>query len=200
MFNYLPEHFRFLRFGFHVLVEAKDLSLTLATPILFQIAIVIQQNYLQDEFDKLTSPIPPEEFARREKERAERGKVIVVFSFVPLSSTIIFLDVKKRKLKLYITNTMSVFIQVIKVHVRKFSLIVGWIMCVFDLCAIFFPIVLLFTAACVLGKKFRKFIVYFTSVLVQIIILLRLLYMKMVIDHQQWDYVGEYVSFCRIRV
>lgn len=201
MFNYLLKHFRFQRFGFRVWVKAKDLSLTLATPILFQIAIMVQQNYLQDEFDKLTSPIPPEEFERREKERAERGKVVVVFLFGHLNSIFIFfLDIKRRKLKLYFRNTTLIFIHVIKVHVRKIGLLAGWYMCLFDLCAIFFPFALLFTGACVLGRKFRKFIIYFISVLVQIIILLRLLYMKMVIDHQQWNYVGEYVSFYRSRM
>lgn len=51
--------------------DPKKITGALAIPLFFQIAVVIQQHYLQDEFDKITSPTPPEKMANSEEDVAK---------------------------------------------------------------------------------------------------------------------------------
>lgn len=54
------------RLGFRVWKDPKKTTAALAIPLFFQIAVVIQQHYLHEEFDRITSPTPPEEMAKSE--------------------------------------------------------------------------------------------------------------------------------------
>uniref|UniRef100_A0AAR5PH95 Piezo domain-containing protein n=1 Tax=Dendroctonus ponderosae TaxID=77166 RepID=A0AAR5PH95_DENPD len=65
-------------------------------------------------------------------------------------------------------------------------------MCVFDMCALYVPIVILFTASCMFGHSFNTVVIYLNSCWVQLLIILRLLYMNQYHGHDQWNYVGYY--------
>ncbi|KAH1008218.1 hypothetical protein HUJ05_008792 [Dendroctonus ponderosae] len=141
----------------------------------FQIAVVIQQNYLQQDFDRITSPTTQEELEKEREKFAQRGP-------------------KWAKVTNFLTDTKNVLFQILEVHLQKITLLVGWCMCVFDMCALYVPIVILFTASCMFGHSFNTVVIYLNSCWVQLLIILRLLYMNQYHGHDQWNYVGYYVS------
>ncbi|KAL1518044.1 hypothetical protein ABEB36_001730 [Hypothenemus hampei] len=162
--TYISEEL-FHGYGFRKWTDPKKIAAALANPLFFQIAVVVQQNYFQKEFDRLTSPSPPEELER----------------------------VRWRRLKILFRNTKNITFQILEVHIQNVILLVGWYMCLVDICAIFVPFVLLFTASCVFGRIFTTVIIYLISVVVQVLIILRLVYMNLYTEHHKWDYVGHYM-------
>ncbi|XP_066250375.1 piezo-type mechanosensitive ion channel component-like [Euwallacea similis] len=146
--------------------DPKKVTAALAIPIFFQFAVIIQKNFLQKEFDRITSPSSPEELLEQEE--------------------------KLRKLKNFVNNFIDMVCKILEVHLQKVTLLVGWYMCLFDMCAIFIPCVFLFTASCVFGRTFTNITMYFVSCIVQVFIVCRLLYMNQYKYHDSWNYVGFY--------
>lgn len=85
--------------------------------------------------------------------------------------------------------------KILEQRLRHVALIVGWFMCLEDMCALQMPLAVLFTASCVLGHVFTTIVIYGASFAVQILIVIRLLYMNLMKDHSKWNYVGYYVSW-----
>lgn len=106
----------------------------------------------------------------------------------------LFAGPKWAKVRNFLTETKNVIFAVLEVHMQKITLFVGWCMCVFDMCALYVPTVILFTASCMFGHLFTTVIIYVNSFWVQLLIILRLVYMNQYSGHSKWNFVGYYVS------
>lgn len=83
---------------------------------------------------------------------------------------------------------------VLEVHLLNIAIFFGWLMCAYDVCAIFAPFVFLLTISCIANRKYSKIIIYMMAGLVQVFIILRLVYMSTRKEHSKWNIVGYYVS------
>ncbi|XP_066259126.1 piezo-type mechanosensitive ion channel component-like [Euwallacea similis] len=159
---------QYKEFGCWIWTGNTEKLVGMATPIFFQIAVAVQQNYFQSTFNVLTEAKTPEELTQRLK-AMEMKVVTKTFHSV-----------------------IDIFFTILEIHLPKIILLIGWLMCVFDLCAIFALLILPLTLACIMGRRFSKIITYTISCLVQVFIVLRLIYMNQYNDHHDWDYVGNY--------
>ncbi|XP_030767899.1 piezo-type mechanosensitive ion channel component-like [Sitophilus oryzae] len=140
----------------------------LLNPLFFQLAIIIQKNYLQETFDKYTSPLKETEYKRRK-------------NYSPWM-----------KFMYYIILMKNLAFQTLCVHFQKILLLLGWFVCVYDMCAFNMVFAILLTVSCFSGRNFAFKIIYIMSAWNQVLIVLRLLYMNLYTSHKQWDYVGHY--------
>ncbi|XP_050294908.1 piezo-type mechanosensitive ion channel component-like isoform X2 [Anthonomus grandis grandis] len=164
----------FKQYGFEVSTRKKELGLALANPLFFQLAVVIQQHYLQDTFNVLTSPRDPAD-VRFEEELFRQQE-----------------DTWFKKVRIALTAIKNTIFGVMELHMRKICLLIGWYMCIFELSALFVPVVLLFTISCIFTSKFRDFSIYFVSCFLQVLIIMRLLYMVLDTQHDKYNFVGYY--------
>lgn len=111
-----------------------------------------------------------------------------------LATAFSIIDSKWKKVSSALTYCKNMIFKILELRLRHVTLIVGWFMCLQDMCALQMSLAVLFTASCVLGHVFTTIVIYGASFAVQILIVLRLLYMKLVKDHYKWNYVGYYVS------
>ncbi|XP_066141198.1 piezo-type mechanosensitive ion channel component-like [Euwallacea fornicatus] len=155
-------------FGCWIWTGNTEKLVAMATPIFFQIAVAVQQNYFQSTFHDLTEMETPEQLTQRLK----------VMEFKVVAKTF--------------ARITDIFFTILEIHLPKIILLIGWLMCVFDLCAVFVPLVLPLTLASIMGRRFTKIITYIISCFVQIFIVLRLIYMNQYNHHHDWDYVRNY--------
>lgn len=83
---------------------------------------------------------------------------------------------------------------VMEVHLLNIAIFFGWLMCVYDVCAVFAPFVFLLTISCIVNRKYSKIIIYLMAGLVQVFVILRLVHMSIEKEHIKWNFVGFYVS------
>ncbi|XP_076272842.1 piezo-type mechanosensitive ion channel component-like isoform X2 [Rhynchophorus ferrugineus] len=161
---------QFARFG----IESHDISsrfIILVIPLVFQLAIVIQKNYLQKHFDKFTSPLLEEDYAS-ESPDAQRGwKKVIVLSM----------------------RFKNLLFHVLELHLPKLLLLLGWCACVFDMCAFNFVFAVLLTISCFYSRVVAVPVLYTMSAWNLLLIMARTLYTHLYRNHHRWDFVGHYV-------
>ncbi|XP_030745433.1 piezo-type mechanosensitive ion channel component-like [Sitophilus oryzae] len=137
-------------------------------PLFFQLAVVIQKNYLQDDFDLYTSPYKEDEFESAKD--SSRWMKMLYYSII----------------------VKNMVFQILEVHFQRILLLLGWYVCVMDLCGLNLIFAILLSVACCTRRKTTITIIYVYSVFNQILIILRLCYMHLYGKHAQWNYLGEF--------
>ncbi|CAH1125152.1 unnamed protein product [Ceutorhynchus assimilis] len=137
--------------------------------------ITFQQNFFQEEFNRITSPVDPEELAEEEEELKKKNSAWT-------------------KLVLLFHKIRDVFFAFLEAYLLNLILLIGWYMCLYDMGAVFVPVVMLLICACLFGRKIANPVVHLVSICVQLLIILRMIYMHQYRYHREWDYTGEYIK------
>nr|CAH7742356.1 unnamed protein product [Callosobruchus chinensis] len=75
----------------------------------------------------------------------------------------------------------------LELHMSKAVLLFAMLMCVYDKCALYFVIVVLISLALTFGRPMQTFAIYFSSLLVSVMLLSRMIYQIQYITPQNWD-------------
>ncbi|XP_050303475.1 piezo-type mechanosensitive ion channel component-like isoform X2 [Anthonomus grandis grandis] len=165
----------FKNVGFKVWKIHKDRFYNLANPLCFQILANIQVTYFQKEFNRITSPLSP----------TKMSKMLAAESAINNS--------KWSKFKHIIERCNKIMYSCLQIYLFRIILIIAWFMCLYDLCALYMPAVILLTLACIFRRSFAKIVIYFLSITVSVLIILRLFYMRLMhTEHYNWNYEVAY--------
>ncbi|KAL1505850.1 hypothetical protein ABEB36_005313 [Hypothenemus hampei] len=160
-------------FGCWVWTDKTERFKALSYPIFLQIAVVIQYNYFQADFNKLISGLTPEEWAIN-------GRNLTIYG------------PKWQQIFKILNAVKDTMFSILEIHLSNVILLIGWLMCVNEMCAVFVPLAIFCTVACVIKKKYSNRMIYVASCFVQIFVVCRLLYMNQSYNHSKWNFIGYY--------
>lgn len=85
----------------------------------------------------------------------------------------------------------------LELHMFKMVMLICLLLCVYDVCAIHLVLMFLSVLALTLGQKFQVLAVHFSSILVSIMLLAKMIYQIQYIDHNKWDvYCDVSMAYC----
>lgn len=89
---------------------------------------------------------------------------------------------------------MNLFYLFLELHMPKIVLLFAMLLCVYDKCALYLVIIILISLSLVFGRPLHDFAIYFTSMMISILLLARMIYQIQYIKAETWNVTCE-VSF-----
>nr|CAI5853646.1 unnamed protein product [Callosobruchus analis] len=183
--------------------ETTQLFVRLVTPTFFVIITVIQLHYFHNDFMVLSDPKNTNQVDavtddleqssmqggayvdRSEKEEPSSQIQFDLYDLDNITSAQFQLLLKQWLKRLHrVKNLCYLFLEL---HMSKAVLLFAMLMCVYDKCALYFVIVVLISLALTFGRPMQTFAIYFSSLLVSIMLLSRMIYQIQYITPQNWD-------------
>lgn len=192
--------------------ETKQLFVRLVTPTFFVIITVIQLHYFHKDFMHLSDPkntsILREDDINNDEdldqsslqggaviERSEKDETTtssIKFDLYELGnmSNAEFQHLAEKWLKIlhHIKNLVYLFFEL---HMVKVVLVFAMLICVYDLCALYFVIIILLSLAVTFGRPVQIFAIYISSLLVSMLLLARMIYQIKYITPANWNVTCE---------
>ncbi|KAJ8961208.1 hypothetical protein NQ318_008891 [Aromia moschata] len=192
--------------------EIKQLFVRLVIPTFFVIITVIQLHYFHKDFMELSDPnnvsILREDVHENEDldqssmqggavvERSEMDDTTstsVKFDFYELGnmSSIQVQHLAESWLKKlhHLKNLIYLFLEL---HMIKVVLLFAMLICVYDTCALYFPIIILISLALTFGRPMQLFAIYMSSLMVSVLLLARMIYQIKYITPGNWNVTCEF--------
>ncbi|VEN64252.1 unnamed protein product, partial [Callosobruchus maculatus] len=183
--------------------ETTQLFVRLVTPTFFVIITVIQLHYFHNDFMVLSDPKNTNQLdavtddleqssmqggAYVDRSEKEEPSSQIQFDFYDLdniTSAQFQLLLKQWLKRLHRAKNLCYLF--LELHMSKAVLLFAMLMCVYDKCALYFVIVVLISLALTFGRPMQTFAIYFSSLLVSIMLLSRMIYQIQYITPQNWD-------------
>ncbi|CAH1971749.1 unnamed protein product [Acanthoscelides obtectus] len=183
--------------------ETTQLFVRLVTPTFFVIITVIQLHYFHNDFMVLSDPknanlvdavVEDLEQSsmqggayvdRSEKEEPSSQIQFDLYDLDNITSAQFQLLLKQWLKRLHRAKNLCYLF--LELHMAKAVLLFAMLMCVYDKCALYFIIVVLISLALTFGRPMQTFAIYFSSLLVSIMLLARMIYQIQYITPQNWD-------------
>nr|CAH7742358.1 unnamed protein product [Callosobruchus chinensis] len=199
---------RKMMFGFWLTVIIYSmiilLFVRLVTPTFFVIITVIQLHYFHNDFMVLSDPKNTSQVdaavtddleqssmqggAYVDRSEKEEPSSQIQFDFYDLdniTSAQFQLLLKQWLKRLHRAKNLCYLF--LELHMSKAVLLFAMLMCVYDKCALYFVIVVLISLALTFGRPMQTFAIYFSSLLVSVMLLSRMIYQIQYITPQNWD-------------
>nr|CAH7742360.1 unnamed protein product [Callosobruchus chinensis] len=184
--------------------ETTQLFVRLVTPTFFVIITVIQLHYFHNDFMVLSDPKNTSQVdaavtddleqssmqggAYVDRSEKEEPSSQIQFDFYDLdniTSAQFQLLLKQWLKRLHRAKNLCYLF--LELHMSKAVLLFAMLMCVYDKCALYFVIVVLISLALTFGRPMQTFAIYFSSLLVSVMLLSRMIYQIQYITPQNWD-------------
>ncbi|XP_017768658.1 PREDICTED: piezo-type mechanosensitive ion channel component isoform X3 [Nicrophorus vespilloides] len=184
--------------------DAKQLFVRLVTPTFFVIITVIQVHYFHKDFLELSKPNYGNimDTTKSEANSSAQGGIKMMddddeenedgqYSNLDLTDienvSVKVVQKKFYKFLTFLYEIWNLCLLFLEIHMPKFVLLMAMVVCLMDTCALYLIVIVFIVLGASVGKSMLNISIYWSSFIVSILMLLRMVYQIKYIDHDIWN-------------